>query len=710
MTSISVVSRRDFLKVTGVAGTGLVLGFQLPFDRDGHAAPVAEGFKPNIWLRVGPDGEVTLWVHRSELGQGARTALPQILADELELEWADFQRVQAQGDEKYGSQVTGGSTSVRTSWEPLRKAGATARAMLTAAAAAEWGVEAAQCHAERGAVVHAASGRRLGYGDLAEKAARLEVPQDPPLKDPEDFHIIGEPLPHLDHPARVAGTAPFGLDMRLAGMRFATVARSPVFGGSVQRFDAASAKAADGVLDVVEIDSGVAVVAESTWAAIQGRGALEVEFDFGDAADLSSEGISRMFEERQDANGVVTRDDGDCQTALANLDRTFKAVFEVPFVSHAPLEPQNCTAHFRDGACEIWVPSQAPQWARRDVASALGLPPEKVTVNVLFSGGAFGRRLIPDFAVEAAQVSRAIDGPVQVVWTREDDMHHDFYRPASRHVLEGGLDADGTLVAWRHRVIAPSIVGPLLGADDQSAAGEATGGAADLPYAVPNVLVDWVKANTPVPTGWWRSVFHSQTAFANECFMDELAAAAGVDAVEYRLALLNDSPRHRGVLELAAEKAGWGKPTADGHHLGLALHASFQSWAAQVAEVSVAHDGTVRVHRVVCAIDCGRVVNPDGAAAQVEGGIVLGLTAALKDPITLQNGRVAQNNFNDYRLLTIAEMPNVEAHFVTSQLAPTGVGEPPVPPIAPAVANAIFNATGTRVRRLPIRPDDLKEG
>jgi isoquinoline 1-oxidoreductase beta subunit len=694
MTTITKVSRREFLKVTGVAGTGLVLGFHLPLAgcAGEEVSASVDGFMPNAWLRVDPDGEVTLWVHRPDMGQGPRTSLPMILADELEVEWPKFKRQQADASTLYGSQTSGGSTSVFTSWQPLRQAGATARAMLIAAAASEWRVDPSSCRASQSKVVHEPSGRTLGYGELAEKAAALSVPDDPRLKDPEDFCYIGKPLPQLDHPARVEGKATVGLDVKVPGMLYACVARCPVYGGSVESYDDAAAKAVNGVRDVVEVETGVAVVADSTWAAMKGRQALNCQFDPGPNADLSSASIARLFDERQRQRGIATRDDGDPDAALASAARRLEAVYEVPYLSHAPLEPMNCTADVREDRCEIWAPTQAPQWAHRAVAETLGLPLESIALHVTFSGGGFGRRLMPDFVVEAVHVSKAVGAPVKVAWTREDDMHHDWYRPASRHLMSGGLDASGRVVAWKHRVVAPSIAAVLSGANEQQAAGEATTGAANLPYVIPNIRVDYCMASTAVPVGYWRSVYNSQTPFPNECFLDELAHAAGKDPYEFRTELLQDQPRHRGVLELAAQKAGWGEPLPASRYRGLAVHYCFRSYVAEVAEVSVNDDGTVKVHRVVAAVDCGIVVNPDNLAAQVEGGIVLGLTAALKGAITIEGGRVVQSNFHDYPLLTIDEMPKVEVHIVPSSEAPTGIGEPGL----------------KRIRRLPIRPEDLR--
>ena len=708
MAAIEKVSRRDFVKVTGAAGAGLVIGFHLPHGGESFASPVSDGpFMPNAWFQIDAEGVVTFWVHRSPLGQGVRTSLPMILAEELEIDWPKFKIAQADADPKYGSQTTGGSASVRTSWMPLRKAGATGRAMLITAAAETWSVDPSTCHASKGQVIHQPSGRALTYGELAEKAATLPVPDDPPLKDPKDFRIIGTPMTQLDAIDRASGRTVFGMDVRLPGMVYACVARCPEFGGTVKSFDAAPAKAVAGVLDVIEVDSGVAVIAESTWAAIKGRDALKVEFDHGPSPDLSSATISKMLDERQAQPGVATREDGDCEAVLSNAANVMEATYDFPYLSHAPLEPMNCTAHAREDGIEVWAPTQAPQWARGAVAQTLGVPPETVTIHVVFSGGAFGRRIMPDFVIEAVRVSQATGSPVQVVWTREDDMHHDWYRPVSRHLLSGGLDEGGKLIAWKHRVVSPSIVAHVLNADEAQAAGEATDGASNIPYTIPNVYVDHCMINTSVPTGWWRSVFNPQTAFANECFIDELAHLAGKDPYEFRMAMLAEAPRHRGVLELAAKKAGWTKSPPAGRHRGIALHFSFQSWVAEVAEVSVADDGSLTVHKVVAAVDCGRVVNPEGVRAQIEGGIIFGLSA-LKGAITIEDGRVVQGNFHDYPLMDFGEAPEVEVHIVDSDVAPTGVGEPGVPPAAAAVANAIFAATGVRVRQLPIQKEDLK--
>jgi len=706
MTAATEVSRRDFLKAGVVAG-GLVLAVRLPitprmFPEFTHAGtPLA----PNVFVQVGSDGVVTIWVSRSEMGQGVRTALPMILADELEADWSTIRIEQADSDPKYGDQGTGGSDSVSSMWAPLRKAGAQAREMLVAAGARRWGVAPESCRAEKGTVIHVPTGRQLNYGALASEAAALPVPENPRLKGPTEFRLIGTSAPRLDTPSKVDGSAGYGLDVRVAGMLYATLARCPVIGGTMQGYDPAAAKAIPGVRDVVPVSNGVAVIAENTWAAIQGRRVLECRWDEGPASRLDSETISRMMRDRARLAGALARNDGDPRAALRRAARVVEAEYEVPFLAHAPMEPMNCVADVRVDRCEIWAPTQVPGSAVMEVAARLKLAPEKVTLHVTLLGGGFGRRLLSDYVVEAAEVSRAANAPVKLAWSREDDIQHGWFRPVSFHRLSGGLDAKGRPLVWTHRIVAPSIVGQRRpqairnGFDSQ-----AVEGAANIPYGFPNLLVDYCLLSTPVPVSWWRSVYTSQNVFANECFMDELAHAAGKDPVAFRRELLSDAPRERAVLDLAAAKAGWGSPLPRGRGRGIALH-HFWSDAivAEVAEVSVKPGEGVRVHRVVCAVDCGTAVNPDGVAAQIESGVVYGLSAALKGAITIKAGRVEQSNFHDYPVLRIGEMPVIETYLVPSTEAPMGVGEPGTPPIAPAVANALFAATGTRVRKLPIR-------
>ncbi len=722
MNSTLAPTRRDFIKVVSVAGGGLLLGFYLPSNEELLAAePVpATAFAPNAWLRIDVDGTVTITVAKSEMGQGVRTSLPMIVAEELEADWQKIRIEPALTDPQYGDMGTGGSTSVRESWLPLRKAGAAAREMLVTAAAQTWGVERTTCRAEKGAVVHVPSGRRLTYGQLVEAGAKLPVPADPPLKEPKDYHLIGTRVRRLDTPEKADGRAGFGMDVKVPGILVATVARCPVFGGKVKSFDATRAMAVKGVRHVVEVPAaaGVAVAADSTWAAMKGREALAITWEEGPSAGLDSATIHRRFEEegKKAKADVVARSEGDAAAALAGAAKKLEAVYEFPFLAHATMEPMNCTADVHKDSAEIWAPTQSPQWAQGEVAKLLGLPPDKVKVHTTLLGGGFGRRAMPDFAVEATHVSKAVGAPVKVVWTREDDMQHDFYRPASFHRVTAGIDASGQLVAWSHRLVAPSVLAQIFGIQPKAGEADAADGAAELLYVVPNILVDYVMVNTAVPAGWWRSVYNSQNPFVNECFLDEVAAAAGKDPYELRRQLLKEGSRLRGVLELAATKAGWGKPLpappAAGparHGRGIACHFSFGTYIAQVAEVSVAKEGTVRVHRVVCAVDCGRFVNPDIIEAQMESGIVYGLTAALNGAITIEKGRVQQSNFHDYEMLRMDEMPLIEVHIVPSKEAPGGIGEPGTPPIAPAVANAVFAATGKRIRRLPIRAEDLRQ-
>ncbi len=721
MAAIVKLGRRDFLKAGAVLGGGLVLGVYLP---PGRARAAGEAAKeappdPNAWLRIGADDQVTVVVHHSEMGQGVYTSIPMLVAEELGVEWSRVRYEAAPVAAVYnhpwwGVQGTGGSTSIPSSWEPLRRVGATARAMLVAAAAAEWGVPAAECVAEKGRVLHRASGREARYGELAEKAARLRVPADVTLKDPVDFTLIGKPLPRLDTPEKVQGVGKFGLDVALPGMLTAVVARPPTFGGKVKGLDAEKARAVPGVKLVVEVPSGVAVIADGFHAATEGRDALRVEWAPGPEPELSSEALRQRYAALARQPGSVARKDGDPAAALAEGAKTLTAEYEVPFLAHAPMEPLNCAVDLRADRCEIWTGTQMQTGDRNAAAAVAGLPPERVQLHTLLLGGGFGRRANPasDFVVEAVHVAKAAKAPVKVVWTREDDTRGGYYRPCWYDRISGAVDRQGRPTAWLHRIVGQSIMagtafeamGVKDGVDQTSVEG-----AADLPYAIPNVRVELHSPRLPVPVLWWRSVGHSHTAFVVESFVDELAAAAGSDPYEFRRGLLAGHPRHRGVLELAAQRAGWGTAPPAGRHRGIAVHKSFGSYVAQVAEVSVDDGGKIRVHRVVCAVDCGIVVNPDTVAAQMEGGIVFGLSAALYGEITLEKGRVRESNFHDYPLVRLSDSPEVEVHIVPSQAPPSGVGEPGVPPIAPAVANAVFAATGKRLRRLPLTPERVRE-
>ncbi len=703
------MERRAFLQVTGTIGAGLVIGFRIP-DRHGVVP-----FAPNAWLQVDTDGAVTVTIDKSEMGEGNHTALAMIAAEELDADWSKVKLGPMPVNPAAWSRrmSTGGSTSVHTSWDVLRKAGATARAMLVSAAAQTWGVDAAACSTRSGAVTHA--NHRLTYGALAQKAATIPVPENPPLKDPKDFRLLGTRVPRLDTPSKVNGSAQFGIDVRVPGMLIASIERAPVFGGKVKSFDATAAKAVPGVRHVVQLEgapwkgtngawavgteSGVAVVADTYWQAVQGRQALRIVWEDGPNATLDN--IPAKLAALAGPTGVQARNDGDATAVLTSAAKWLEAAYEVPFLHHATMEPMNCTAHVRAGACDVWAPTQNQTRAQEVAAEAAGLTKEAVKIHTTLLGGGFGRRLESDFVAEAVQISKTVHAPVKVIWSREDDTKHGFYRPATYNRLTAGLDAQNKPVAWMHHIVAPPILvkfGPLQNGLDRTL----IDGASDLPYAIPNVFVDQVAADLPVPLGFWRSVGASQNAFVVECFMDELAAAARRDPYEFRRELLQAKPRHLRVLELAATKAGWGAPLPPGRGRGIAISEWEPTTCAEVAEVSVAADGTVRVHRVVCAVDCGPVVNPDTIEAQMQGGVVFGLSAALYGEITIDKGRVQQGNFNDYPMLRIPEMPVVEVHIVPSTDALGGIGEPSVPPIAPAVCNAIFAATGKRIRRLPI--------
>ena len=710
------VTRREFVETSA----GLVISFYLPARRGAAPNAIDTDFAPNAWLRIGADDVVTLTVDKSEMGQGSQTGLAMILAEELEADWAKVRLGPVPENPAGWSRrmSTGGSTAIRTSWDPLRKAGATAREMLISAAAATWNVDRSTCHAEQGVVIHTPTKRQLPYGKLAARAAQVPVPSDAPLKDPKDFRLLGTRAPRLDTPAKVDGSAVFGIDVTVPEMLIASIERCPVFGGMLKRYDGAKAEALPGVRAVVALEpspwtgrggawaagcaAGVAVVADTYWHAVQGRRALEIEWDEGEAATLGSDGIRAEFARLAEQAGVEARKTGDAEAALAAATQRVEAVYEVPFLHHATMEPMNCTAHVRANGCDVWAPTQNQTRAQEVAAELTGLSKDRVRVHTTFLGGGFGRRLEPDFVAEAVRVSQAVGAPVKVIWSREDDVQHGFYRPATYNKFTAGLDAAGAPVAWSHRIVAPPILlkfGPLDKGIDRTL----IDGAANLPYAIPNVLVDQVAMDLlPVPRGFWRSVGISQNAFVTECFFDEVAVAAKQDPFELRRQLLKDKPRHLRTLELAAEKAGWGSPLPSGHGRGIAIAEWAPTVCAQVAEVSVSADGSVRVHRVVCAVDCGPTVNVGQIEAQLQGGIVYGLTAALYGEITIERGRVKQSNFTDYPMMHINEMPVVEVHVVPSDDKQGGIGEPSVGPIAPAVCNAIFAATGKRVRRLPV--------
>jgi len=707
MSALSKVSRREFLETTAAAGAGLVIGFHLP--AGGRVAtPPAAPFAPNAWLRISPDNSVLIVVDRSEMGQGVATALPMLVAEELDADWTKVKIESAPADKSYvnplfGFQGTGGSTSVRAAYTPLRKAGAAAREMLVAAACQTWGVDRVDCRTERGAVIHTGSKRQLTYGQLAAKAASLPVPENPTLKEPKAWKILGHRVKRLDTPAKVDGSAQFGIDTKVPGMLVAVVARCPAIGGKVASFDATKTKAVPGVKDAVQISSGVAVVADGYWNAKKGRDALDVKWDDGPNAQVTSASISQLLSDAAAKPGAQARHDGDPDGALGGAANKVEAAYELPFLAHATMEPMNCTAHVRADGVDIWAPTQFQTGVQGLGAKIGGVPPEKVQVHTTYLGGGFGRRFELDFIQEALETSKAVGAPVKVVWSREDDTQHDQYRPVSYHAFHAGLDASGKPVAWTHRIVAPSIMARVFPQTIKNGIdGEAVEGGVGMPYAIDNVHVDYHMPDTGIPVGFWRSVNNTFNAFAVESFIDELAHAAKQDPYAYRRDLLGKAPRHLGVLNLAASKAGWSTPLPAGRSRGIAVWKSFETYVAEVAEISMRPDGTPRVHRVVCAVDCGPVVNPSIVEAQMESAIVYGLTAALWGEITIDKGRVQQSNFNNYPMLRMADMPRVEVHIVPSTDAQGGAGEPGTPPIAPAVCNAIFAATGKRIRKLPI--------
>lgn len=751
MATAIEVNRREFLKTGATGGAALVLGFYLPPRASQSLAAQASGaeasgkiFKANAWIRITADNQITLLVEKPEMGQGPQTAVPIMLADELEADWTTIRVEQAPTiPEIYKGLSTGGSSAVEETWGTMRKVGAQAREMLLTAAAQQWGVDKKDCRAENGAVLHASSGRRVTYGELVVTASKLpEIKADTvPLKDPKDYRYIGKQVARTDVPAKVDGSAEFGIDVRVPGMLYAVIARCPHFGGKLASFDASAAKSVPGVHAVFPVAplprplntaGGVAVVADSTWAAIRGRQALKVTWDKGPDGDESMASLRRQIQNL--ANGpptYVAVNQGDALKALTSAAKKVEASYELGFQAHATMEPMNTTIHVRDDGIEVWTPTQWADTVLGTVAELSKIQPGKITVHMTLSGGSFGRRAQWDYAAEAWQVGNEVKQPVQLLWTREDDIQHGFYRQYSYHQMAGALDGQGHITAWSHRVISTPISAyfepPDSLKDPKKVASNELGGATVLPWAVPNFRLDFSPLQSAVPRAWWRSVENSYTGFALQCFVDELAHAAGRDPYEFQMALLDeqlrkpgpnapaapdqpplDARKYQGVLKLAAEKSGWGKPLPAGHGRGIACHYSFDSYIAHVAEVSVDKNGVVSVHRVVSAVDCGTAVHPDGVRSQTEGAINYALTAALTGEITIKDAAVEQSNFNDYQVLRINQSPQIEVHIVPSTEKPTGMGEPAVPPLGPAVANAVFAATGVRVRRLPIDPQIFK--
>jgi isoquinoline 1-oxidoreductase beta subunit len=747
------VGRRQFIQRTAAAGASLVIAVNFSAHTVSAAAAAAgKDFDPNAWLEIDPQGKIALWVSRSEMGQGVRTSMAMILADELGAKWDDVRIEQADADSKYGDMVTGGSSSVRNSWDPLRKAGATGRELLITAAAKEWKVPRTECVAHASSVTHTPTKRTLAYGALAPKAAKLPLPKDVPLKDPKDYEIIGHPEARVDGPHIVQGKAKYGIDSRIPGMLHVVVARCPVFGGKVKKFDAGKAKSMPGVKSVVEVPaiemctpfgfekpkpghlnylrSGVAVAAETTWQAIQARKALEIEWDEGPTAQESTAAHWATAADLATKPGTEKTKVGDPEAAFASAATKLEAVYQQPFIAHAPMEPVNCAAYYHDGKCEIWVATQNAQGVLAGAAQALGIPTSAVTVHVTLLGGAFGRRLCIDYGVEAAVISKSVNAPVQVQWTREDDIRHDYYRPINHQRFRGGLDSKGQLTAFMQHIVAPSADATFEGPDTPDLGCTELAGPQMQNGTVPNYLLEYSFLPTGIPRGYVRAVDPNINQFPLQSFIDELAHAAGADPLEFRRAVIGpgrkappkkevkegeeaeefvDTERLLRVYALAAEKGDWGKPLGPRRGRGIAAQLSFGSYVAEVAEVTVGKDGSIKVDRVVAAVDCGKIVNPDMVKAQVEGGICFGLSIALFNEITVDKGRIQQSNFNNFPVMRITDMPQVEIHLLESNQDPGGIGEPGVVSVAPAVGNAIFAATGKRLRRLPFQTAGLAE-
>jgi len=731
------LDRRKFLTTSAGTAGALIFGFYFPLRgriQEAESGASLRIFKPNAWLRITADNQISVLVEKPELGQGSRTYTPMMIAEELEVDWSAIHVEQAPTiPSVYQGLRTGGSGGVASTFTPMRKVGAQAREMLVSAAAEQWQAKRRDCRAENGTVVHVPTNRRLSYGELVEAAAKLPLmnPDEIALKPPKDFRYIGKPLPRTDVPSKVDGSAAFGIDVRVPGMLFAVIARCPFFGGKLQSLDATTAKTVPGVRVVFPVPplarhfntaGGVAVVADSSWAAMQGRKKLVIRWEKGPDGNESTESLRKQIAQRAAAPATfVALDRGDALEVLAGAAKRLEASYESPFQAHATMEPMNTTVHVRDHEIEVWSPTQFADEVQDEIAKLSGFPLEKVIVHMTLSGGSFGRRYQWDYAAEAWQVAKEMEKPVQLLWTREDDMQHDFYRPYNHQRLAGGFDHQGNLMAWSTRVVTTPIAGSNLYTgftespetlnDPATIAALEWYGADIAPYSIPNFRLDYAPVDSVVPRSWWRSVSSSYTVFARECFVDELAHASGRDPLQFRMDLLaGKSPqaaRLRAVLELAAKSAGWGKPLPKGRGRGLACRFG-DSCSAQVAEVSVDDEGTVQVHRVVSAVDCGIAVNPDGVRAMTEGAINFALTAVLTGEITIKNGAVEQSNFHDYQVLRINQAPEVEVHIVPSTEDPSGVGELGAMLLPAAVANAVFAATGVRVRRLPIDPKLLK--
>lgn len=692
MSKTYSINRRDFIKYTGLTTAGLAFGFYISSAGKLIAQDVKIVFSPNLWLQIDKDGIVTITMHRSEMGQKVWTALPMIVAEELEADWSKIKVVQGNLNEEFGSQVTGGSASIRTSYDKLRKAGATAREMLISAAAIEWGVERETCFAENGYILNSVTDNKLSYGQLIDRANTLPIPKKVTLKDPKDFKIIGKSIKSLGEASKIDGSLKYGYDLQFPGMLTAMVIHSPVVGGKVKSFDASDALNMNGVKKIFEISSGIAIVGENTWSVLQGKKKIRIEWMPGNNKDLDSKAISETLKNALSKKSNIVLQKGDFASDYNNSETHIEAVYEAPYLDHATMEPVNCTAKIENGFCEVWVPTQDPAGAFEEVRKITGFPKKNIKIITLKSGGGFGRLHAVDYVRDAVEVAMQIKVVVKVIRTREEDIKNGTYRPATINQVKSGLDKNGMPTSWFNRISGPDNVHHWF----------ITGGSDDLPYEIPNIQIDYVRSKIDIPVGPLRSVGHIQNAFVNECFIDELANLANQDPFEYRRSLMKNNARQLKVLEVVAEKADWKGRNNNNKFYGIASHYSFQSYAAMVAEISINSKRKMKINRIICAIDCGLVINPDGVRAQVESGVALALTAALFGEITFKDGKIQQSNFHNYKLIKMNQMPQIETYIIPSYEAPTGAGEPPVPPTAPALANAIFAATGIRHRSLPI--------
>ena len=686
------INRRDFIKYSGLTSAGLAFGLYITSAEILIAQDTKSIFSPNIWLQIDKDGTVTITMHRSEMGQKVWTSLPMIVAEELEANWSKIKVVQGDLNDEFGSQVTGGSASVRTSYDKLRIAGATAREMLISAAALEWNISREYCIPENGFIINSINDKKLDYGQLIDRANTLPVPKNVTLKDPKDFTIIGKSKKSLGQSSKIDGSLKYGFDLQLPGMFTAIVIHCPVVGGTVSSFDASEAINVAGVKNVIPISSGVAIIGDSTWSVLEGQNKLKINWDYGNNEDLDSRLISETFKSALEKKGKIVKQNGDFTQGFKKSKYQLEAIYEGAYLDHATMEPMNCTVKIENNFCEMWVPTQDPAGAFEEAKKITGFPKRNIKIHTLKAGGGFGRRLAEDYISEAVEIAMQVNTPVKVVRTREEDIKNGVYRPATINQVKGGLDSDGNLIAWMNRISGP----------DNSSYWTITGGADELPYDIPNLHIDYVRSKIDIPIGPMRSVGNIQNAFVNESFIDELANLAGKDPFDYRCKLMGNNKRQLNVLQTAVEKANWKGSVNNGKYYGIASHFCFQSYAAMVAEISFDSNDKLKIERMICAIDCGLVINPDGVKAQVESGIAIGLSAALFGEISFQDGQVEQSNFHNYKIIKMDQMPIIETHIISNYEPPTGAGEPPVPPTAPALTNAIFAGTQIRYRSLPL--------